>query len=52
MNQSEKIQQLEEKLEELEKAARAVYQLVHCMEDNDGRINRLKNAIFSEKKVN
>ena len=50
MNPSEKIQQLEEKLEELKQAAKAVYQQVHCMEDNDGRINRLKNAIFSEKK--
>ncbi len=50
MNQSEKIQQLEEELKELKDAARAVYQLVHYMEDNDGRVHRLKNAIFSKKK--
>jgi hypothetical protein len=50
MTDSKKIKELEEELKELKRAAKAVYQLVHYMEDNDGRIHRLKNIIFSEKK--
>ena len=48
--ESKKIQKLEAELKELRQAAKGVYQLIHYMEDNDGRIRRLKNAIFSEKK--
>ena len=50
MADSKKIEELKEELKELKKAAKAVYQIVHYMEDNDGRIRRLKNLIFSEKK--
>jgi uncharacterized protein (UPF0335 family) len=45
--ESKKIEKLEAELKELRQAAKGVYQLIHYME---GRIRRLKNAIFSEKK--
>jgi hypothetical protein len=50
MTDSKKIEELEKELQEIKEAAKAVYQLVHYMEDNDGRIYRLKTAIFSKKK--
>ena len=50
MTDFKKVEELKEELKELKQAAKAVYQLVYYMEDNDGRIRRLKNLIFSEKK--
>ena len=44
------LKELEKELDELRVASRAIYQMIHFVEDNDGRIKRFKQAIFSEKK--
>ena len=42
--------ELEEELDELRAASKAIYQMIHFAEDNDGRIKRFRQAIFPEKK--
>jgi len=44
-----RVQQLEEELQELKSASKAIYQIIHCLEDNDGRIKRFRSAIFTKK---
>ena len=44
------LKELEKELDELRAASKAIYQIVHFAEDNDGRIKRFRRAIFPEKK--
>ena len=44
------LKELEKELDELRVASKAIYQMIHFAEDNDGRIKRFKQAIFREKK--
>tara|TARA_R100001244_G_C5082502_1_gene114305 strand:+ start:233 stop:412 length:180 start_codon:yes stop_codon:yes gene_type:complete len=44
------LKELEEELDELRAASKAIYQMIHFAEDNDGRIKRFRRAIFPEKK--
>ena len=44
------LKELEKELNELRAASKAIYQMIHFAEDNDGRIKRFRQAIFPEKK--
>ena len=47
---TKELKELEKEYGELRAASKAIYQMVHFAEDNDGRIKRFRQAIFPEKK--